>query len=180
MDGENAWEYYPQNGWDFLHTLYARLAEHPNLRLTTFSDVLEDTRPQELPSLCAGSWVYGTFSTWIGDSAKNRAWEMLAEAKRAVDSALESFDDEAQPEWAQAVQTQLAICEASDWFWWMRADDQSEDESAFDALFRQQLAELYRLIDLAPPNALEAAIGGGTDKAPTGPDVATGAMHRSN
>ena len=35
--------------------------------------------------LVAGSWVYGTFSTWIGDPEKNRAWELLIEAKQTYD-----------------------------------------------------------------------------------------------
>ena len=34
LDGENAWEYYPENGYHFLRQLYTRLAEHPQLRLT--------------------------------------------------------------------------------------------------------------------------------------------------
>ncbi|MDI6784921.1 MAG: glycoside hydrolase family 57 protein, partial [bacterium] len=29
LDGENAWEYYPNNGSDFLHLLYAKLNQHP-------------------------------------------------------------------------------------------------------------------------------------------------------
>jgi len=34
------------------------------------------------------SWVYGTFSTWIGSSDKNRGWEMLGDVKYAFDKAL--------------------------------------------------------------------------------------------
>ena len=30
LDGENAWEHYPQNGYHFLKGLYAALAEHLN------------------------------------------------------------------------------------------------------------------------------------------------------
>ncbi|MFK5893534.1 MAG: glycoside hydrolase family 57 protein, partial [Pseudomonadota bacterium] len=82
LDGENAWEYYPENGYYFLNALYAKLAEHPYLNLTTFSDVLSHKpEPIELPGLVAGSWVYGTFSTWIGEPAKNKGWDMLIEAK---------------------------------------------------------------------------------------------------
>jgi hypothetical protein len=29
LDGENAWEYYPFNGYYFLRALYAQLAHHP-------------------------------------------------------------------------------------------------------------------------------------------------------
>lgn len=36
LDGENAWEYYSYNGYYFLQALYQRLAEHPDIELTTF------------------------------------------------------------------------------------------------------------------------------------------------
>src|SRR6185503_15647123 len=35
LDGENAWEHYPFNGYYFLRALYALLAAHPLLELTT-------------------------------------------------------------------------------------------------------------------------------------------------
>ena len=110
MDGENAWEYFHQNGRDFLNGLYEALASHPVFNLTTFSDTLEGRQPQALPSLCAGSWVYGNFSTWIGEPAKNRAWYLLCEAAQAVIRSGRAKDP--------VVQHQLALCEASDWFWW--------------------------------------------------------------
>jgi alpha-amylase/alpha-mannosidase (GH57 family) len=37
LDGENAWEYYPFNGWYFLRAMYAALASHPDIRLATLS-----------------------------------------------------------------------------------------------------------------------------------------------
>ncbi|MDY6981287.1 MAG: glycoside hydrolase family 57 protein, partial [Pseudomonadota bacterium] len=86
LDGENAWEFYPENGYYFLEALYAGLADHPGLNLTTYSACLaEQPEPITLDRIVAGSWVYGTFSTWIGDPGKNRAWDLLVEAKRACD-----------------------------------------------------------------------------------------------
>ena len=29
LDGENAWEYYKNNGWDFLSELYEKLSNEP-------------------------------------------------------------------------------------------------------------------------------------------------------
>jgi len=161
MDGENAWEYYPWNGAEFLQTLYERLASHPRIRLTTFSEARRVRTPRSLEKLSAGSWVYGNFSTWVGDPAKNRAWEVLIAAKRAVDAALgralESNDSSVtqQAEWVKSVQHQLAVCEASDWFWWLGEDNRLEDGPAFDLLFRQQVAVLYELIGLEPPPRLD-------------------------
>ncbi|HLF30275.1 MAG TPA: glycoside hydrolase family 57 protein [Xanthomonadales bacterium] len=169
MDGENAWEYFPHNAWDFLHGLYARLAAHPDIHLTTFAAALQGITPRLLPGLVAGSWVHGTFSTWIGDPAKNRAWELLIGAKRTVDAALEPELQAAAQEgrspahWVHAIWRQLAVCEASDWFWWLGEDNRLEDGPAFDELFRQQLADLYELIGMAPPAELSHSINGGPE-----------------
>lgn len=164
MDGENAWEYFENNGWDFLQKLYTRLAEHPALRLTTFSDALKAAELRTLPPLCAGSWVHGSLSTWIGDAAKNRAWSLLIEAKRAVDAALESSAESVRPDHIKSVLRQLAICEASDWFWWPGEGERLQDAPEFDALFRRNLRTLYGLLHLEPPAALDRPIGSRTDE----------------
>ncbi|MEJ0007160.1 MAG: hypothetical protein WDM77_12550 [Steroidobacteraceae bacterium] len=41
LDGENAWEYYPFNGYYFLQALYAGLAANPQLELMSLSMCLE-------------------------------------------------------------------------------------------------------------------------------------------
>ena len=44
LDGENAWEYYPFNGYYFLQAVYRKLADHPRLRLADVAErVLELT-----------------------------------------------------------------------------------------------------------------------------------------
>lgn len=162
LDGENAWEHYPHNGFHFLQSLYQRLAKHPYLEMTTFSACMEQAPPTAtLPSLVAGSWVYGTFSTWIGDTDKNRAWEMLVEAKLAFDEAMASgqYSVQAQREIAR----QLAICEGSDWFWWFGDYNPAAAVRDFDQLFRLHLTNLYKLMELDPPQYLARAFaqGGG-------------------
>jgi len=156
MDGENAWEYYPENGQEFLSTLYTHLAGHPRIRLSTFSELLDLVPRKPLPRLVAGSWVYGTFSVWIGHPAKNRAWELLIDAKKAVDRAL---DSNSQNKLAiEPILEQLSVCESSDWFWWLGEEGRAEDGPAFDELFRIQLKLLYRLIGEAPPDVLDQPI----------------------
>jgi alpha-amylase/alpha-mannosidase (GH57 family) len=162
MDGENAWEFYPQNGYYFLSTLYKQLSEHPQLELTTYSAYL-DTNPEvsKLSHIVAGSWVYGTFSTWIGDADKNRGWEMLCDAKAAFDRAVDSGMTDEQ---RMAAEHQLAICEGSDWFWWFGDYNPMDTVSDFDELFRLHLSRLYLLMDIEPPEYLGHAFshGGGT------------------
>lgn len=181
LDGENAWEYYPENGYYFLNALYQGLAQHPKIELTTFSDYLAGDKlagdklakdkltmqktVTPLARIVAGSWVYGSFSTWIGDKDKNRGWDMLSAAKKQFDQVVASGQLDAQ-RLAQA-ERQLAICEGSDWFWWFGDYNPAESVSDFEHLFRLHLANLYQLIGREPPDYLSAAFthGGGAPAA---------------
>jgi len=162
LDGENAWEYYPENGYYFLGALYQRLAAHPGLELTTFSDYLDQAASVEtMDHVISGSWVYGTFSTWIGEKDKNRGWEMLCDAKAAFDQVMaKGFSAERR----LAAEQQLAICEGSDWFWWFGDYNPAGTVSDFDQLYRMHLSHLYQLLHLEPPEYLAHtfAHGGGT------------------
>jgi len=164
MDGENAWEYYPHNGSFFLSALYRGLSEHPRLELTTFVDVLGglDDQVPGLDRLVAGSWVYGNLSTWVGDPDKNRAWDMLVEAKAAYDRVMGRRRMEQRER--ESLELQLATCEGSDWFWWFGDNNPEEAVSDFERLFRRQLQELYKLLGEKPPDYLDRpfAKGGGS------------------
>ena len=163
LDGENAWEYYPENGYYFLQQLYQSLDENPNLELTTFGDFLDNNKPQPAREdrLVAGSWVYGTFSTWIGDADKNRGWDLLVEAKRCFDTQVSS--GKLSQEEIAAAEKQLAICEGSDWFWWFGDYNPSDTVGQFDQLYRMHLANLYQMIHVEAPSYLTDIIsrGGG-------------------
>lgn len=177
LDGENAWEYFPYNGYYFLSELYEALVEHPDIEMKTFSDIIDlykDTGHGTplvaplLPEVAAGSWVYGTFSTWIGSKDKNNAWDLLCEAKHAYDAALETkqYDEDVLIE----AKRQLAICEGSDWFWWFGDYNSSESVKSFDRLYRLNLMNLYRLLQLPIPEILNTQIsvgGGDADNAGT-------------
>lgn len=147
LDGENAWEHYPENGRAFLSTLYARLQRHPGIELSTPMRCLADPAPAfgRLDDLVAGSWVQGDLSTWIGHPDKNRAWDMLVEAKRACDASVSLSAEAAR---------QLAVCEGSDWFWWPGDYNPAPLVADFERLYRIHLASLYRLIDRDPPEYL--------------------------
>ncbi|QWF70430.1 glycoside hydrolase [Methylomonas paludis] len=174
MDGENAWEYFPDNGYHFLNALYRRLSEHPRIELTTFSECLEQGEtPTLLPKLVAGSWVYGTFSTWIGDADKNYGWDMLGDVKTAFDKAVaEGRLSDQQLNMAEA---QLAVCEGSDWFWWFGDYNPGEAVSDFEKQYRLNLSNLYRLLGEEPPGYLALAFTQGS-----GAPAMGGAMRRGN
>ena len=174
LDGENAWEYYPYNGYHFLNDLYDTLERHPDIRTTTYSEYLDAAseddapdfaKPGELSGLVAGSWVYGTFSTWIGSPDKNRAWDMLCMAKQSYDRVM-AAGRLSQKE-IKEVEKQLSSCESSDWFWWFGDYNPSDAVGSFDRLFRHNLMQLYRLLKLPIPDYLNSPIsqGGGVAEA---------------
>lgn len=164
LDGENAWEYYPENGYYFLDALYRELSRHPGFTLGTFSSFLDAREPRRahLAALKAGSWVYGTLSTWLGNADKNRAWDLLCEVKQCADRAL--LGDRLDERERAAVLNRLAVCESSDWFWWLGDYNSPQSVACFDSLFRENLKSLYRLLRLPVPGSLDhpISIGGGT------------------
>ena len=178
LDGENAWEYYPYNGYYFLSELYEALANHPDIEMTTFSDMVELYQSKQyktkritapaLPQVAAGSWVYGTFSTWIGSKDKNLAWDLLCIAKKTYDSVLSKGNLNADQ--LVACERQLAICEGSDWFWWFGDYNSSDSVASFDKLYRLNLINLYTLLQQPIPDELHSSIstgGGNADNAGT-------------
>lgn len=173
LDGENAWEYYPYNGYYFLSELYAALTQHPDIEMTTFSDMVDHLKAQAnqppiLPKVAAGSWVYGTFSTWIGSTDKNAAWDLLCEAKKVFDCVM--GEEKLNASERTACERQLAICEGSDWFWWFGDYNASDSVVSFDSLYRRNLMNLYQLLQVPTPENLHQAIsagGGNADNAGT-------------
>lgn len=160
LDGENAWEHYPFNGYYFLRALYTSLANHPLLELTTLSECLtRGIQPAPLPNVMAGSWVHGTLATWMGAPEKNRAWDLLCDAKLAFDRVLRVGSLSAEQK--EAATRQLALCESSDWFWWFGDYNPQDAVNQFDRLYRRQLVNLYRLLGLAPPETLSQPISEG-------------------
>jgi len=176
LDGENAWEYYPYNGYYFLNDLYEILENHSSIHSTTYRDYIasgKETEAARLPVLTAGSWVYGTFSTWIGDRDKNRAWDLLSAAKHSYDLVMQS--GRLTPDEREKAERQLASCESSDWFWWLGDYNPPYAVSSFDQLFRDNLANLYVLLKLPVPASVTEPIshGGGVHET-------SGAMRRAS
>lgn len=169
LDGENAWEYYPDNAYQFLMEFYDVMSDHPRIEMTTFSHALSDgVMKRDLPVIRAGSWVYGSFSTWMGCKDKNKAWDLLVEVKKVYDKVVES--DALTEEEVHTATEQLAICEGSDWFWWFGDYNNSQSVKDFDRLYRSHLKKLYQLLDQTPPVNLDVPIslgGHGVENAGT-------------
>jgi alpha-amylase/alpha-mannosidase (GH57 family) len=191
LDGENAWESYPYNGFYFLSSLYDQLEAHPSIRTHTYKGYLElragPSPPArvgtevvtpayaaigELHGLVAGSWVYGNFSTWIGSPDKNRAWDLLVAAKQGYDAAMSG--GLLSPAEVEAARRQLSDCEGSDWFWWFGDYNAADAVAYFDRLYRLKLSNLYRILRLPAPADLEQPISRGK-----GHPEAGGSMRRA-
>jgi alpha-amylase/alpha-mannosidase (GH57 family) len=159
--------------------LYSKLENHPDIRTCTFHECVQGLNDpkshvtaSKLQQLVAGSWVYGTFSTWIGSPEKNRGWDMLCEAKRSFDIVMAS--DRLNDEERRLATEQLADCEGSDWFWWFGDYNSAQSVASFDSLFRRNLSNLYNLLKLPPPIELQQIISAGSGGA------AGGSMRRSD
>ena len=159
LDGENAWEHYDRNGRPFLKELYRKISADPNFEAVTVSEALRRVPAEELSRIHPGSWINSNFDVWIGAQEDNQAWEYLLDARRTWErfekspaaSRLDAFRK------AMAFE-ELLIAEGSDWCWWYGPEHQSENRPEFDKLFRDHLANFYRLIGETPPDALSRPI----------------------
>ncbi|BAF72227.1 glycoside hydrolase [Sulfurovum sp. NBC37-1] len=149
VDGENAWEFYRNNAMDFFLELYDAISKSRTVSLQKLDEAAKEVR-RELSSLQPGSWIYGTFDTWVGQSEKNRAWELIYKTKRETASSYRKLDKETK---ALADEHFLAS-ECSDWFWWYGEDHYSDFLEEFDTLFRLHLIAIYELCRIPVPSDL--------------------------
>lgn len=161
LDGENAWEYYPANAYDFLHQMYRCIADSHDLKLSTCSEVIASSHFEgTLNRIFPGSWINGNYGIWIGHPEENLAWDLLARTRQAavssnplVATALENGEVPVDPT-TELICRSLYAAEGSDWFWWYGDDHFSPHSDRFDRLFRQHLMNVYRLLAQDPPREL--------------------------
>ncbi|MGV0106131.1 glycoside hydrolase [Nostoc sp. DSM 114167] len=156
LDGENCWEFYPQDGKPFLEALYQSLSDEPRLKLVTVSEFLEEfPATATIPGgqLHSGSWVDGSFTTWIGDPTKNRAWDYLTEARIMLANHPEATEENNPEAWEA-----LYAAEGSDWFWWFGAGHSSNQDAIFDRLFREHLFGIYKALNEPVPPYLKQPV----------------------
>lgn len=159
LDGENCWEYYPQEGREFLRRLYQGITSEPDLIPTTPSEVLSLCPPKErLSKLWPGSWINANFNIWIGHAEDHLAWEHLSRAREFLVSKSASPSLTANPQSLKMAWDSLYAAEGSDWCWWFGPEHQNFQEGEFDALFRKHLQNVYLALGEKPPEALRTAI----------------------
>ena len=152
LDGENAWEYYDNNAKDFFEALYEEIERADWCETLTFSEVFQkdDVESGYIEHIKPGSWIYGTFSTWMGHEEKNRGWELLSIAKNSYEAKKSMLAEEAD----KKAKKELMIAEGSDWFWWYGDDHYTPQADEFDELFRKHLINIYKIIGETPPQKM--------------------------
>ncbi len=149
LDGENAWEFFQNNGFDFFNALYSDL-KNCSWCETMRMDEVAKLPSKKLQNLSPGSWINGSFNTWVGHSEKTRAWELLFITKTDYEHHRDSLSREID---SKIVDSFLAA-ECSDWFWWYGDDHYTEFGAEFDELFRSHLINIYDLIGISVPSDL--------------------------
>ncbi|HET9838258.1 MAG TPA: glycoside hydrolase family 57 protein [Candidatus Angelobacter sp.] len=157
LDGENAWEYYPQSGREFLRRLYGAIQRDPAIEALTISEAIErESAPQRLKTIFPGSWINTNFDVWIGAPEDNVAWDHLSAAR---DFFAENAD-QAPAEQKRLAFEELLIAEGSDWNWWYGPEHHSDNDREFDELYRKHLSNVYLTLGSAPPDVLAQPIAG--------------------
>ncbi|MEW6557656.1 MAG: glycoside hydrolase family 57 protein [Elusimicrobiota bacterium] len=148
LDGENCWEYYKNDGVDFLNALYTKLQneEKNGILTTTVSEYLEKFPPNdndELNGIFPGSWINGNFGIWIGHPEDNTAWEYLEKTRKFLINKSATLSTNI----LNAAWKEIYIAEGSDWNWWYGSDHSSVNDDEFDRLFRAHLMQVYKLLN---------------------------------
>jgi len=158
LDGENAWEYYPRSGREFLRRFYDGLQREPGVEAVTVSEAIARHREfARLTSLVPGSWIHANFNVWIGAPEDNRSWDYLFHAR----SRFAELAPQANEEQRKLAFEELLIAEGSDWNWWYGPEHHSANDREFDELYRKHLSNVYQLLGAVPPDHLAQPIAGG-------------------
>ena len=163
LDGENAWEYYPGNGREFLREFYRRISEDQDFRALTASETI--AAAGDVPTtggIFPASWINANFDVWIGHQEDVTAWDLLWDAREAYAHAHEARDKG----WSGPVtdaalaeaQESLLAAEGSDWCWWYGPEHSTANDAEFDALFRKHLTGIYLALGQVAPEELAKPI----------------------
>ncbi|MBV9609366.1 MAG: glycoside hydrolase [Acidobacteria bacterium] len=155
LDGENAWEYYPESGREFLRRVYEGITRDPKIEAVTVSEAIAQQKEfATLEKLVPGSWINANFNVWIGAPEDNRAWDYLNNAR---DFYSEHARAAAEGD-RQLAFEEILIAEGSDWNWWYGPEHHSANDRDFDELYRKHLWNVYHALGGSPPDYLAQPI----------------------
>ncbi len=174
LDGENAWEYFPGAGRDFLRQFYRRIEGDGEIRALTVSEAI--AAAGEIPvveAIAPGSWINANFDVWIGHAEDVQAWNLLRDARdfytAAEKRAAEGTAGAPSKEQLASAYESLLAAEGSDWCWWYGPEHSSTHDAEFDALYRKHLTQIYVALGQEAPEQLTQPIKRQWEKAMTLP-----------
>ena len=147
LDGENPWEYYQNDGFEFLEELYTTLLAHEQIETVTLRDAAKNNEKTNLKTIATGSWIDGDFSVWIGSPTENKAWNLLRDVRAVFATKSHSLS----PESRVATERLIMRAQSSDWFWWYGDRFESADDGDFDRMFRGLIGRAYTCMDSPIP-----------------------------
>lgn len=157
LDGENCWEYYRGNGIPFLRELFAKLSLNDEFETVTCSEAINVDVPSQIKPLnhiYAGSWINANFDIWIGHEEDIKAWNLLSNARKAIDKYKTIVGEEKY----QRALNHLFISEGSDWFWWYGPEHSTKNKPDFDRIFRYYIKQAYLEIGIDVPADVDMPI----------------------
>jgi alpha-amylase/alpha-mannosidase (GH57 family) len=181
LDGENAWEYYPNDGNDFLNAFYKTLTElekEGKIRLITPTEYMNEfgkgksVSPHNVSVLdlkgkdislvksyngLPKKTITGEFgeSSWVNPTLDTWIGEKQENVAwmwlKDARNAFLSKQSSLSHDTLVKANNVLMRAEGSDWFWWYGSDQDSGNDPSFDRLFKLYLMNLYELIGENPP-----------------------------
>jgi alpha-amylase/alpha-mannosidase (GH57 family) len=177
MDGENAWEYFQDNGRKFFETLYANLDNDSELEAVTISQHLQIATPKKtLKTIFPASWINHDFKIWIGEEQDNLSWDYLSRARSDLVRFTKELTGPGRGRQAGAARPGLPagagsgeealkkawrefyICEGSDWNWWYSGKARAGNDNPFDKLYLTHLKNIYKFLKKPVPDFLKISI----------------------
>ncbi len=142
LDGENAWQDYPNDGKDFLNALYTAIEDDDEVETVTVNEYLDRYPPtKEIHHLFTGSWIFHNLETWIGEEEENDAWDLLGKARDELERV--QREGKISEENLRMAWKEMYAAEGSDWFWWFGDDQDSGRDWEYDEEFRRHLMNVY-------------------------------------
>jgi hypothetical protein len=158
LDGENAWEYYPHSGREFLRRFYDALQKDPGMEAVTVTEAIaRHNNVGYLKTVVPGSWIGANFNVWIGAPEDNKAWDYLYHARNFYAHAAAGASEKQR----KLAFEEILIAEGSDWNWWYGPEHHSANDRDFDELYRKHLSNVYQALGGTPPDYLSQPIAGG-------------------
>ncbi|MCS7152061.1 MAG: glycoside hydrolase family 57 protein [Endomicrobia bacterium] len=157
LDGENCWEFYPNDGTEFLYELYKMLTNNELFETVLVSDfIAKHPDTDTIETIWPGSWINANYDIWIGHPEDNLAWEYVYRSRQFLISEIsqKNVDEKIKELCWQEIYT----AEGSDWYWWFGDEHYSAHSNIFDFLFRQHLKNIYLLLGCEPPRYLDLPI----------------------